>query len=150
MNNMSRQTGNPRLKQTGFTLIELMLTVAIVGILAGVAYPSFMDSVKKGNRNDARSALTRAVASQERFFATSLTYTSDVTNIGFQAGGVTENGHYVITAAAGATGDLASSYVVTATAATGDMQAGDTGCTVLTINSLGVRTPSPTANPTCW
>jgi type IV pilus assembly protein PilE len=148
MNTRTIHKDSARHRHAGFTLIELMVTVAIVGILAGVAYPSFMDSVRKSNRNDAKAALTRAVATQERFFATNGTYTTDVTNLGFEADGATEYGHYTITAAAGATG-IGSSYVVTATAATGDMQTADTGCTVLSISSLGVRSPDPNTTR-CW
>jgi type IV pilus assembly protein PilE len=150
MNNEIIHNRPVRRSQAGFTLIELMVTVALLGILTSVAYPSFMDSVRKSNRNDAKTALARAVAAQERFFATNGGYSDVVTNIGFAADGLTEHGHYVITAAAGATGDIASSYVVTATAASGDMQADDTNCTVYSMNSLGVKTPSPTANTRCW
>ena len=149
MNNKIIYNRPVRRNQVGFTLIELMVTVALLGILTSVAYPSFMDSVRKGNRNDAKTALARAVTAQERFFATNGTYSADVTDIGFAADGVTEHGHYVITAAAGATG-IGSSYVVTATAASGDMQEDDTNCTVYSMNSLGVKTPSPTATTRCW
>lgn len=50
----------------GFTLIELMITVAIVAILSAVAYPSYMDSVRKGRRAEARTALSEVMQQQER------------------------------------------------------------------------------------
>jgi type IV pilus assembly protein PilE len=54
--------------QQGFTLIELMVVVAIIGILASVAYPSYIDQVRKGNRVEGKAALMRASQSMERFF----------------------------------------------------------------------------------
>lgn len=53
--------------QTGFTLIELMIVVAVVGILAAIAYPSYTDSILKGKRAQARTALAELMQQQERF-----------------------------------------------------------------------------------
>ena len=61
-------------RQRGFTLMEVMITVAIVGILAAIAFPSYQDSLRKSRRTDGKNALTQAVANMERFYAQNNTY----------------------------------------------------------------------------
>ena len=138
-------------RNSGFTLIEAMITATILGMLAMIAYPSFMQSVRKSKRTDAQTALTRASNNLERFFGTNGTYTTDTTQLGLNIDAGTaysDSSHYIITVTAGATG-IGSSYVVNANAVAGDMQAEDTGCTALSLDSLGRRTPDPVTSR-CW
>ena len=58
----------------GFTLIELMIVVAIIGLLAAVAIPAYTDSVRKGNRAEARAALMNLLQQQERYLTQMNTY----------------------------------------------------------------------------
>lgn len=64
----------PFKSNAGFTLIEMMITVAIIGILAAIAYPSYQESVRKGRRADAQAALVGFSAAMERFFLQSNSY----------------------------------------------------------------------------
>lgn len=57
--------------QKGFTLIELMIVVAIVGIIAAIAYPSYRDSIVRSQRTDATVTVSRLAAAQERFYTRS-------------------------------------------------------------------------------
>ncbi len=138
-------------RNSGFTLVEIVVVIAIIAILTMIAYPSFMQSVRKSKRTDAHTALTRASNNLERFFGTNNSYTTDATQLGLMTEGGTaysDNGHYVMTIAAGASG-IGSSYVINANAKAGDMQEDDTGCTTLTLDSAGRRTPNP-ADSRCW
>lgn len=58
----------------GFTLIEMLIVVAIIGILASIAYPSYRDSILKGRRAEGRKALTELMQQQERFMTQTNTY----------------------------------------------------------------------------
>lgn len=53
----------------GFTLIELMIAVAVVGIISAVVYPSFVDQIRKGRRAECRSGLMQSMQQQERYFS---------------------------------------------------------------------------------
>jgi type IV pilus assembly protein PilE len=149
---MKLKQSAPRVsRHSGFTLIEVMIVVVIVAILTMIAYPSFMQSVRKSKRTDAHTALTRASNNLERFFGTNNSYTTDAGQLGLMSEGGTaysDNGHYVMTITGGASG-IGSSYVINAEAKVGDMQADDDGCTTLTLDSLGRRTPDP-VDSRCW
>lgn len=63
-------------RQGGFTLIELMITVAIIGILAAVAYPAYTEQVAKGRRADARVRMVAAQQWMERYYTERYSYAS--------------------------------------------------------------------------
>ncbi len=69
-------------KTSGFTLIELMVTVAIVGILAAVALPSYRNSVLKSARSEGKSALLEVATRQEQFYLDNKTYTITMAALG--------------------------------------------------------------------
>ncbi|NQZ12955.1 MAG: type IV pilin protein [Algicola sp.] len=122
----------------GFTLIELMIGVAIVGILASIAYPSYTDSLNRSRRAEAMTELVRVANMQEQYFADNRTYAIDMTKLGFSADPyITENGYYSIDTAAITA--ITTDYLITATAA-GLQGSNDGACTTFSLNYLGQKT----------
>jgi len=68
-----------QIKRRGFTLIELMIAVAVIGILAAIAYPSYQDFVRKGRRADAQSFLMEVAARQQHFLVDRRAYGEGIT-----------------------------------------------------------------------
>jgi type IV pilus assembly protein PilE len=123
---------------TGFTLIEMMITVAIVGILAAIAYPSYTAQVQKSRRADAQVALMEIMQRQESYFLRTRSYTSDLTDLGYAVdanGKATSNDrHYLLSATA-----TASTFSITAEPVSGQPQAQDAACQVMKIDNRGVK-----------
>lgn len=125
----------------GFTLIELMTVVIIVGILAAIAYPAYMNHLYKARRSDAQTALLNLSVLMEHYFTENNTYSgATLTGFGFSSN-LSPQGYYQLTIA-----PTATSYTLTATPVAGGPQAGDTSCPTLTLTSANVKGPSST----CW
>jgi type IV pilus assembly protein PilE len=136
-------------KCKGMTLIELMIVIAILAIILTVALPGYMDSVRKSRRSDAMSALMDLSARQERFYAQTSTYTTDISGAtGLNVEAVSKEGFYSLSAAACTDKTIATCYVVSATPIGG--QANDTGCAALGLSSLGKKTSTGTLGDKCW
>ncbi len=145
--NQSR-SGNTRIG--GFTLIEIMVTVVIIGILIAVALPSYSQHVRKGRRTDAKNAVLELAAREEKFFATNNTYSISGVALNYSGAfpldvGTTGATYYSISVAQTTTSD----FTVTATPVVGSAQANDE-CKSYILNNLGVQSNGPGAITTCW
>ena len=134
----------------GFSLIELMITVAIVAILAMVAYPSYSESVRKSRRADAKITLESYAALQERRFAQNNSYAGTIADLVGASGATSPEGYYTITLDVSCDGTAPyTCFDLTATA-TGK-QLGDR-CTTFTLDEVGARDYTGALGSTdhCW
>lgn len=135
---------NKQRNSRGFTLIELLITVAIIGILAAVAYPSYTDFITRSNRSEGLRELLRLANLQEQLFVDTRSYTADMTELGMAADPyITETKNYSIDAVIANGG---TTFVLTATAKL-TQATNDTACTTITINEIGKKDGESTI---CW
>lgn len=120
------------MKQSGFTLMEIMIVVVVLSILASIAVPAYNEQVRKGRRADAMAAMNETAQALERFYTLNNTYTGyvlrDTERQSPRQGSVV---HYRITMQVQ---DEGTSYTITAAPQQEDR------CGILTINSQGQRT----------
>lgn len=128
-------------RQTGFTLIELMIVLAIMGIIAAYAFPSYVESVRKSSRAEAKSLMLQVANQEERYYTENNAY-GELTDIGNATTSLdTSSGKHAITVTLSNAG---ASYLITATPAETDPICGN-----LTLSNTGVEASSVT-NDGCW
>ena len=146
------------LKHRGFTLIEMLISVAVLAIVATLAWPSYQGYVHRARRADAHAALARLQMAQERRRSQQPAYTATLGDGGLGLSASSADGHYAL--ATSITDDTASTAYRVSASASG-AQAADTACRHLAIDvergSLQMRSgPSTamandsTANRRCW
>lgn len=141
----------------GFSLIELMIVVAIIGIVAAIAYPSYQDSVRKGKRAEGRVALTELLQQQERYFTQRNTYLAFTNSAGttspadaattfkVYSGDTAAKAAYFLSADACPDTTITECVRLTATPVGADSEAGN-----LQLLSSGTKTCTGTNTSVCW
>lgn len=120
-------------KSTGFTLIELMIVVMIIAILSAIAFPLYRESVRKGHRRAAQSAMMEIVNQEHQYFVANRVY-ADAVALGYTLDDeVNAQYNLTITLDAGPP----PGFTVTMTPEGGQVSDG-----TLTVNSVGVKTPA--------
>lgn len=131
-------------RQSGFTLIEIMIVVMIVAILAAIAIPAYHRYVIRAHRTDATRTLLDLAGRQEHYFYSNNTYTMDVTALG---GTTTMAGQFYTV---GIDSADTKNFSITATPV-GIQLAEDTECGNFTINRQGQQTITGTGTKaSCW
>ena len=149
-----------RKTQNGFTLMEILIVIAILGIIGALALPSYNNSVERGKLSECTAFAYRLSAEQEKFFTENLTYTADLTSaLGLNlATSDSEKGHCtasVETLPAGRTCEIddaterCTSYTITVTRNSPDLATME--CGILTLTNQGVKgVTSAGAVDDCW
>lgn len=137
-------TASPR--SQGFTLIEVLIAVAIVGILAGIAVPLYTQYIVDARRTDAMAFLSEVAGEQVRYFSSNNEYADSMAELGYAADGVSPEGHYSVTVS---NPDGGSSFLLTAEPVATGRQANDSECTAFTISHTGAKGSSGTGVD-CW
>jgi type IV pilus assembly protein PilE len=154
-------------KARGFTLIELMIVIVVIGLLAAVAFPSYNDYVRKSRRGDGRALLQAAQLAQEKYRLNNTTYypggaasgtglgEAEFSGVCVTSGTncVSQSGYYRLTATT-TTADEATGYTLTAIPVSGSPQTADTACNGATTGSTMTITQSggtvSYTPDTCW
>ncbi len=131
-------------KMRGVTLLELMIVVVIIGILAAIAYPNYRQYAARAKRTEAKTALLKIAANQERFYLQNNTYTTNMMQLGFPVGAafITNSNSYSIsvTVADG------NNFTAIATYQNADDEANK--CLTFQLDGRGIRTSAPLGD--CW
>jgi len=153
---MNKNSTKSRNAQRGFSLIELMIVVAIIAVISAFAYPSYDRYVIKTKRSVAQNALLQVADRQQQFFMDNKRFAADITNLGFPANPyvIDDNGTSTVASDADAVYSLSLSNVTattwTATATPLNSQLSrDTYCGSLTITQTGAKSKSG-ASDECW
>lgn len=138
------------MKARGFTLIEVMMVVVLIGVTVALAYPAYVNHVVKARRGDAHAMMLAAAVKQEQFYAQRGSYTADMRELGYAADpAVSEKGFYRIDASLSSSGQ---GYVLTATRS--GVQASDGRCGDLTLTHTSIKSAvnhsDPAPQTTCW
>jgi type IV pilus assembly protein PilE len=126
----------------GFTLVEMMIVVTVIGILAAIVYPSYQEYVLRSNRSEGMAFLNDAAARQERFLSQNNAFATTAAQLGYSTSS-SPTGLYTL----GVSATAATSYSLTATPSRTDAK-----CGVLSLNQMGTKGKTGTASAVadCW
>ncbi|MBS0289907.1 MAG: type IV pilin protein [Proteobacteria bacterium] len=124
----------------GFTLIELMIVLAVIGILTAIAYPTYQNHMIDSRRSDGQAALLNMSSLMESYFTENNTYVgANPTTLGIT--NASQQGYYTLSVT------TATATAFTLSAAPAGVQTADTTCGTLTITNTNIKGPNPS---TCW
>ena len=130
----------------GFTLVELLVVVAIIAILAAFAIPNYLRYSLRARRGDGQTLVLRVATAQERYYSTFNRYGS-LADLGIGNGALSDGKFYSVSVLPATP---ATTFTATATPVAGGAQAKD-DCGALSIDSKGKKTSAnTTTNGTCW
>ena len=136
------------MKKNGFSLVELMVAVGIVGILAAIAIPSYSAYVKRANRSDATRSLSATAQALERCYSQNFTYAVATCPVAGITPVPSSQGYYTVTIVV--TPGPPETYFLSAVPAL-PPQTTDASCTSFTLSSTGLQGATPLGNTqTCW
>lgn len=135
-----------RQRTAGFTLIEMMIVIALLAVVTTISITSYRQYMIRANRSDAAAILLRIAAAQERWFLNNNQYSDDPDALG--VGTLSEHGYYAV--AINRDANPAVGYTALAVPVPGGRQSTDTDCRWLSIDETGLRESADAGRDVCW
>ncbi|MEZ5573472.1 MAG: type IV pilin protein [Halioglobus sp.] len=164
LSTIQRSSPAPR-RAAGFTLMELMVVVIVVGILASIALPAYQESMRKSRRTDAKEALMAVASREEQYMLDRSTYTANMTDLGYDLANdsdpmISDEGHYevdridcdAVSNSCPSICDIATAtcFVLQATPRDDSPQSEDLRCTGFSLASTGAQSATGNDAANCW